>query len=32
MVTAIILIKAERKKINEVAEMLASMPGVSESY
>ena len=32
MVTAIILIKAERRKINEVAEMLASMPGISESY
>lgn len=32
MVTAIILIKAERKKINEVAEMLAAMPGISESY
>ena len=32
MVTAIILIKAERKKINEVAEMLAATPGISESY
>jgi len=32
MVTSIILIKAERKKINEVAEKLAEMPGISESY
>jgi DNA-binding Lrp family transcriptional regulator len=32
MVTSIILIKVERKKINEVAEKLADMPGISESY
>jgi len=32
MVTSIILIKVERKKINEVAEQLADMPGISESY
>lgn len=32
MVTSIILIKAERKKINEVAEQLAEMPGISECY
>lgn len=32
MVTSIILIKVERKKINEVAEQLAEMPGISESY
>ncbi len=32
MVTSIILIKVERKKINEVAEQLAEMPGISECY
>ncbi|SHO52655.1 Lrp/AsnC family transcriptional regulator [Desulfopila aestuarii] len=32
MVTSVILIKVERKKINEVAEQLAEMPGISESY
>jgi DNA-binding Lrp family transcriptional regulator len=32
MVTAIILIHAERTKINEVAEQLAEMEGISEAY
>lgn len=32
MVTAIILINAERAKINEVAEQLAAMDGISEVY
>lgn len=32
MVTSIILISAERSKINEVAEQLAAMEGVSEVY
>lgn len=32
MVTAIILINAERSKINEVAEMLVEMKGISEVY
>lgn len=32
MVTAIILINAERTKINEVAEKLAEMDGISEAY
>ncbi len=32
MVTSIILIKAERTKINEVAEKLSAMEGISEVY
>jgi len=32
MVTAIILIHAERTKINDVAEQLAEMEGISEAY
>lgn len=32
MVTAIILINAERHRINEVAERLADMPGVTEVF
>ena len=32
MVTAIILINAERSKINKVAEQLAAMAGISEVY
>ncbi len=32
MVTSIILMKVERKKINEVAEALAEMSGISEVY
>ena len=32
MVTSIILINTERAKVNEVAEQLADMPGVSEVY
>lgn len=32
MVTSIILITAERSKINEVAEQLAEMDGISEVY
>jgi DNA-binding Lrp family transcriptional regulator len=32
MVTSIILIHAERTKINEVAELLAEMDGISEVY
>ena len=32
MVTSIILINAERNKINEVAEQLQAIPGVSEVY
>jgi DNA-binding Lrp family transcriptional regulator len=32
MVTSIILIKAERTKINDVAEKLAAMDGISEVY
>lgn len=32
MVTSIILINAERTKINEVAEKLAEMEGISEVY
>lgn len=32
MVTAIVLIKAERDKINDVAEKLADLEGVSEVY
>lgn len=32
MVTSIILINVERTKINEVAEMLAEMDGISEVY
>ena len=32
MVSAIVLLKAERGKINEVAETLAEMEGVSEVY
>ena len=32
MVTSIILINAERTKINEVAEQLAAMDGISEVY
>jgi DNA-binding Lrp family transcriptional regulator len=32
MVTAIILIHAERTKINDVAEQLAEMEGISETY
>jgi DNA-binding Lrp family transcriptional regulator len=32
MVTAIILLNAERSEINQVAEQLAEMPGISEVY
>ncbi len=32
MVTSIILITAERTKINEVAEQLAAIEGISEAY
>ncbi|HEY6012178.1 MAG TPA: Lrp/AsnC ligand binding domain-containing protein [Nitrospirota bacterium] len=32
MVTSIILISAERSKINDVAEQLAAMEGISEVY
>ena len=32
MVTSIILINAERSKINEVAEQLAALEGISEVY
>ena len=32
MVTAIVLLSLERKKINEVAEVLADIPGISEVY
>ena len=32
MVTSIILMNVERSKINEVAEYLAEIPGVSEVY
>jgi DNA-binding Lrp family transcriptional regulator len=32
MVTSIILINAERSKINEIAEQLAVMDGISEVY
>ena len=32
MVTSIILINVERTKINEVAEMLADIDGISEAY
>lgn len=32
MVTAIILLNAERSKINQVAEQLAEMKGISEVY
>jgi DNA-binding Lrp family transcriptional regulator len=32
MVSAVVLLKAERGKINEVAETLAEMEGVSEVY
>jgi DNA-binding Lrp family transcriptional regulator len=32
MVTSIILIHAERSKINDVAEQLAAMDGISEVY
>ncbi len=32
MVTSIILINVERNKINEVAEQLAAMDGISEVY
>jgi DNA-binding Lrp family transcriptional regulator len=32
MVTSIILISAERSKINEVAEQLAALEGISEVY
>ena len=32
MVTAIVLIHAERSKINEVAEQLAEMEGISEVF
>lgn len=32
MVTSIILINAERSKINEVAEQLAALDGISEVY
>lgn len=32
MVTAIILINAERSRINKVAEQLAAMDGISEVY
>jgi DNA-binding Lrp family transcriptional regulator len=32
MVTSVILVKVERSKINETAEMLAGMKGISEVY
>jgi len=32
MVTSIILMNVERSKINEVAELLEGMPGISEVY
>jgi len=32
MVTFIVLLKVERDKINELAETMASLPGVSEVY
>jgi DNA-binding Lrp family transcriptional regulator len=32
MVTAIVLLKVDRKKINEVAAALADLPGISEVY
>jgi DNA-binding Lrp family transcriptional regulator len=32
MVTSIILMNVERSKINEVAELLENMPGISEVY
>lgn len=32
MVTSIILINAEREKINEVAEQLAGIEGITEAY
>ena len=32
MVTSIILINTERSKINEVAEQLVELPGISEVY
>lgn len=32
MVTSIILMKVERAKINEVAEQLETIPGISEVY
>jgi DNA-binding Lrp family transcriptional regulator len=32
MVTSIILMSVERSKINEVAELLEGMPGISEVY
>ncbi|MFZ5774013.1 MAG: Lrp/AsnC family transcriptional regulator [Thermodesulfobacteriota bacterium] len=32
MITAIILLKTERTKINQVAEQLAEMEGISEVY
>jgi DNA-binding Lrp family transcriptional regulator len=32
MVTSIILIRADRNKINETAQTLASVPGISEVY
>lgn len=32
MVTAIVLMKVERAKVNEVAETLADIPGIAEVY
>lgn len=32
MVTSIILMNVNRNKLNEVAEMIADMPGISEVY
>ncbi|MGE0082067.1 MAG: Lrp/AsnC family transcriptional regulator [Thiohalomonadaceae bacterium] len=32
MVTAIVLIKVERQRVNEVAAELADLPGISEVY
>jgi DNA-binding Lrp family transcriptional regulator len=32
MVTAIVALKVERKKVNEVASQLSDLPGVSEVY
>lgn len=32
MVSAIVLLKVERARINEVAEQLAELPGISEVY
>jgi DNA-binding Lrp family transcriptional regulator len=32
MVTSIILVNVKRDKVNEVAEQLADMPGISEVY